>query len=343
MKIVVDDKIPYLQGVLEPYAEVIYRPGRAITAADVADADVLLVRTRTRCDGALLAGSRVRLVATATIGTDHIDQEWCARHGVEVVSAPGCNAAGVLQWVAAVLAETVGSAEGNPATVTVGVVGVGHVGSLVARYARLWGFRVLCSDPPREAAEGLGEADGYVPLERLAAESDVVTFHVPFTRQGQYPTCGLGGESFFRTLKRGALVLNASRGGVVDEAAWLAAIESGRCRAGVDTWDHEPAIDSRLLAAAQFATPHIAGYSLQGKANATAAVVRAVAQRFGLPLTAWYPSQVRPLDRQMIGWREMCGRMRDYFDICSQTEALKAAPERFEQFRETYAFREEFF
>ena len=343
MKIVADDKIPYLKGVLEPYAEVVYRQGRAIAAADVADADVLLVRTRTRCDEALLAGSRVRLVATATIGTDHIDWEWCARQGVEVVSAPGCNAAGVLQWVAAVLAATVGASHADPASVTVGVVGVGHVGSLVARYAQAWGFRVLCSDPPREQSEGLGEAQGYVPLARLAAEADIVTFHVPFTQQGPFATCGLGGAAFFGALKPGAWVLNASRGGVVDEAAWLDALAAGRCGAGVDTWVHEPDIDRRLLAAARFATPHIAGYSLQGKANATAAVVRAVAQRFGLPLAAWYPEQVHPLDRQPIGWHEMCSRINSYFDIAGQTAVLKASPERFERFREEYVFREEFF
>ena len=341
MKIVADDKIPYLKGVLEPYAEVVYRPGRAIAAADVADAEVLLVRTRTRCDAGLLAGSPVRLVATATIGTDHIDLAWCARHGVEVVSAPGCNAAGVLQWVAAVLATSFGASD--PASVTVGVVGVGHVGSLVARYAQAWGFRVLCSDPPREQAERLGVAQGYVPLAQLAAESDLVTFHVPFTQQGTFATCGLGGADFFRALKPGALVLNASRGGVVDEEVWLAALAAGRCRAGVDTWAHEPAIDRNLLAAAQFATPHIAGYSLQGKANATAAVVRAVARRYGWPLTAWYPAQVQPVERQPIDWHALCGRIGDYFDIARQSAALKAEPERFEQFREEYAFREEFF
>ena len=150
MKIVADDKIPYIRGVFEPYADITYLPGKAITAKEVKEADALLVRTRTRCDAALLAGSSVRMVATATIGTDHIDLPWCAAHGIKVVSAPGCNAGGVLQWVAAALARTVG--EASPAGLTLGIVGIGHVGSLVEQYASAWGFRVLRSDPPRETS-----------------------------------------------------------------------------------------------------------------------------------------------------------------------------------------------
>lgn len=200
MKIVADDKIPYIRGVFEPYADITYLPGKAITAKEVKEADALLVRTRTRCDAALLAGSSVRMVATATIGTDHIDLPWCAAHGIKVVSAPGCNAGGVLQWVAAALARTVG--EASPTGLTLGIVGIGHVGSLVERYASAWGFRVLRSDPPRETAEKLGPADGYVPLDELAAYSDIVTFHVPLHAEGPHPTVHLAGERFFSASSR---------------------------------------------------------------------------------------------------------------------------------------------
>ncbi len=343
MKIVADDKIPYLRGVLEPYVDMAYLPGGVIAASDLTDADALLVRTRTRCDAGLLSESSVRLVATATIGTDHIDMHWCAGRGIDVVSAPGCNAGGVLQWVAAVLREETVRRGSVPGELTVGVVGIGHVGSLVGDYASDWGFRVLRSDPPREEAEGLGPDQGYVPLEELAARADIVTFHVPMVCGGAHPTVGLGGDAFFRALRRGAAVLNSSRGGIVDERLLSEAVAEGRCSACIDTWSGEPGINQELLTLATIATPHIAGYSLQGKANATAAVVAAVAGHFGLPLSGWYPSGVTPVCHRKIGWREMCDAMPRYFDISGQTAALKASPERFEKFREEYAFRQEFF
>lgn len=341
MKIVADDKIPYIRGVFEPYADITYLPGKAITAKEVKEADALLVRTRTRCDAALLAGSSVRMVATATIGTDHIDLPWCAAHGIKVVSAPGCNAGGVLQWVAAALARTVG--EASPAGLTLGIVGIGHVGSLVERYASAWGFRVLRSDPPRETAEKLGPADGYVPLDELAAHSDIVTFHVPLHAEGLHPTVHLAGERFFSALKPGATLFNSSRGGVVDEEQLKRAMASDRCACRIDTWENEPAIDRRLLDAALSATPHIAGYSEQGKANASAAVVAAAAKHFGLPPEGWYPTGVTQVGRRPISWAEMRATITDYFDIDGQSRTLKAAPEQFETLREEYIFRQEYF
>lgn len=343
MKVVADDKIPYIKGVLEPFGQVSYMPGKAIAPADVADADALLVRTRTHCGAELLAGSNVSVLATATIGTDHIDLPWCAANGIEVVSAPGCNAAGVLQWVAAVLANTVGEKDMEPSQITLGIVGVGHVGSLVERYAREWGFRILCSDPPREKAEGLGRKEGYVPLRELAARADIVTFHVPMTVEGPYPTAGLGGQEFFDSLKQGALVLNSSRGGIVNETLLKRAIVEYGCAACIDTWEGEPDIDRALLDMALFATPHIAGYSRQGKANASAAVIEGVSRRFSLPLDGWYPPQVARVERTPISWSRMCASITDYFDIGLQSWELKEHPEKFERFREDYQFREEYF
>ena len=151
LKIVADSAIPFLKGVLEPWAEVRYIPGAESSAGKVRDADALVVRTRTRCDERLLGGSRVRLVATATIGFDHIDTAWCAAHGIGVATAAGCNARGVLQWVAAVLEHLARTQGWHPAEKTLGIVGVGHVGSLVKEYAERWGFRVVCCDPQREA------------------------------------------------------------------------------------------------------------------------------------------------------------------------------------------------
>ena len=208
MKIIADSAIPFLQGVLEPWAEVRYLPGAEIAPEEVRDADALLIRTRTRCDERLLGGSRVRLIATATIGFDHIDTAWCAAHGIEVSTAAGCNARGVLQWAGAVLAHLARTQGWQPAGRTLGVVGVGHVGSLVKEYAETWGFRVLCCDPPREAREHCG----FLPLEEVARQADILTFHTPLDDT----TRRMAGDALFARMKPGAVILNSSRGEVVD-------------------------------------------------------------------------------------------------------------------------------
>lgn len=343
MKIVADDKIPYIRGVFEPYVDVVYVSGRAIDRAVIADANALLVRTRTRCNGDLLSGTNISLVATATIGTDHIDKEWCCDNGVEFVSAPGCNAGGVLQWFAAVLAFLSRTKGLKPSDTTIGIVGVGNVGSLIERYAEMWGFKVLRSDPPREKAEKLGRNDGYVALDELARKSDIVTFHVPFTSQGEYPTANLAGERFFDNLRKGAVVINASRGGVVDEILLLKHIIAGKCDACLDTWIGEPEINLELLRQALVATTHIAGYSVQGKANASAAVVGAVANKFALPLVGWYPPEVVRVLRREISFDDMCATIGSYCDIEAETNVLKDDSGSFERIREEYNFREEYF
>ena len=186
MKIIADCAIPFLEDVLTPFAEVVRIAGKAITAADVRDADALIVRTRTRCDARLLAGSRVRMIATATIGFDHIDLGWCAAHGIRVTTAAGCNARGVLQWIGAALVHLARVQGWQPDDRTLGIVGVGHVGSLVKESCRgLLGLRVLCCDPPREERERLG----FLPLEEVAAQADLLTFHTPSTkRPATWPT-----------------------------------------------------------------------------------------------------------------------------------------------------------
>lgn len=332
MKIVADSAIPFfLKGVLDPWAEVVCLPGSAIAASDVRDADALVVRTRTRCDAALLAGSRVRIVATATIGFDHIDTAWCAAHGIEVATAAGCNARGVLQWVAAVLVHLARRQGWRPAERTLGVVGVGHVGSLVAEYAAAWGFRVLCCDPPREAREHLG----FRPLGELVREADILTFHTPLDAATRH----LADAALLAAMRPGAVLLNSSRGEVVDGDALLA---SGR-EYVLDVWEHEPRPDRRLLDRALLATPHIAGYSEQGKATATAMAAAAVARRFAWPLGEWYPSgAARPAPRA-ISWDELCGTIDGAFDIAAESRRLKETPEAFERIRDGYAYRREYF
>jgi erythronate-4-phosphate dehydrogenase len=343
MKIVADINIPYIKGVLEPYAEVVCLKGSAIGPADVRDADALLVRTRTRCDAALLAGSKVRFIGTATIGYDHIDTQWCRANGIEVAVAAGSNAGGVLQWISAALVLLSAESNRRPEELTLGVVGVGHVGSLVAGYARQWGFRVVCSDPPREQVEGLGRGDGFLPFGELAAVSDIVTFHVPLLREGPHKTLEMGDKRFFGMLKQGATVINTSRGGVVVEAELSGAISRGRCLGCIDTWAGEPRIDRLLLDRAFIATPHIAGYSAQGKANASAMIVEALAGHFSLPISGWYPAEVSPAARRPVSWEELTATVAVYCDLAGETALLKQSPDLFESMRENYAYRQEYF
>lgn len=331
MKIIADSAIPFLEGVLEPYAEVRYLPGKSITAADVRDADALIIRTRTRCDATLLEGSRVRLIATATIGFDHIDLAWCAARGIHVATAAGCNARGVLQWIGAVLVHLSRTQGWKPADRTLGVVGVGHVGSLVRQYAEAWGFRVLACDPPREEREH----GGFLPLGKVAREADLLTFHTPLDASTRH----MADAALFRGMKPGAVVINSSRGEVVDGEALAA---SG-LQWVLDVWEHEPQIDARLLDRALLATPHIAGYSLQGKANATAMSVATLSRFFSLPLEGWYPPQVTPAAPRPISWEELCATIGTAYDIEAESRRLKARPEDFEALRDHYAYREEYF
>ncbi len=312
--LVVDRDIPFLEGVTDPWFEVRALPGKAIGPADVRDAAALLVRTRTRCDAALLDGSAIRLVATATIGTDHIDLDYCASHGITVASAPGCNAAAVAQYVRVAL-HTLGL--DRPGT-TLGVIGVGHVGTLVAEAGRRRGMRVLLNDPPREAAEGPA---GFTPLPELLAQSDVVTLHIPLWPENR----DFADAAFFAAMKPGASFINASRGEVVDEAALLAA-RPKLDKLVIDVWKNEPDINRTLLAAADIATPHIAGYSIQGKMNGTTAVVRALGEAFDIDeLKSFTVSGVT--------------LPQDPYDILQDDAKLRNHPELFEQLRSVYAYR----
>ena len=344
MKIIIDNFVPYAHEALSPHAEVVALHASEFSPEVVADADALVVRTRTRCNKALLEGSRVALVATATIGFDHIDKEWCKEQNIDVVSAAGCNARGVLQWVSAALCHAL-KLKGldSPEGLTIGVVGVGNVGSLVVDYCRSWGFRVLCSDPPRERAEHLTESDGFVPLETLVGQSDIITLHTPLIRGGEWPTFHLVDDNFMALMQGGATLLNASRGEVADTAALLRAREDITLL--LDVWEGEPSgINKALLERAQVATPHIAGYSAQGKANASAIAIRAIAQKFGIkPLREWYPEGVAPSAARPISWGEMCATIGHYCDLEGETARLKAHPEEFDLRRNTYPLREEYF
>lgn len=314
--IVVDRDIPFLAGVFENWFDVRYLAGREITADDVREAVALVVRTRTRCNATLLEGSSVRLIATATIGTDHIDLPFCATRGITVASAPGCNAAAVAQYVAVALHALDLDHPGR----TLGIIGVGHVGTKVAEAARRAGLRVLLNDPPRAAAEGPA---AFTPLPDLLSQSDIVTLHIPFWPENR----DFADAAFFAAMKPGSSFINASRGEVLDEEALLAA--RGRLdKVVLDVWKHEPDINRTLLAAADIATPHIAGYSIQGKINGTQAVVRAVGETFGIvPLQQF---EIRGVDLP-----------EEPYDIFADDTALRREPGAFESLRSNYRYRDD--
>lgn len=333
MKIVVERNIPFMDAI-ESVAEVVRLAPEDITEQKVKDADVLVVRTRTRCDASLLEGSSVKMVATATIGTDHINMQWCKSADIEVVSAPGCNAPAVAQYVFSSLLRVANRPLGHH---TLGIVGVGHVGSIVERWARGLGMKVMLCDPPRQAA---GHPGQWHSLIDLARQADIITFHTPMTRQGEHPTYHLADTSFFNSLQRAPIIINSSRGPVVNNDAWVDAIEAGVAGpAIVDCWEGEPDINPRLLEAASIATPHIAGYSFDGKARASQMVLDAICRRF-LP------------DGQTLGCGATFCRVPVYikasdalaYNPTIDSAQLKTAADiktAFEQLRNTYKLRPE--
>lgn len=277
IKLVIDDKIPYIrEAIAKITPRAVYKRGADITADDVRDADALIVRTRTRCDERLLAGSRVRFVATATIGFDHIDTGYLARAGIGWANCPGCNAASVAQYLRSTLLLLQRDCGLSLPGATLGVVGCGHVGSRVCAVGRELGMRVIVCDPP------VGLPD-YVGMDVIEREADVVTFHVPLTDGGPCPTRHLADASFFARLARKPFLINTSRGPVVDNQALKWAMRHGLVRqAVIDTWEHEPLIDTELLSMVYIGTPHIAGYSADGKVNADNMAIDALCRYFGI-------------------------------------------------------------
>lgn len=345
MRIIADNTIPYLKGIAEPVAEVIYVDAKAFTPEQVRDADVLIVRSIDKCTPALLAGSRVKLITTATIGFDHIDTHYCAQNGIRWTNAPGCNAASVAQYVLASLV-TLSLRTGSPLVgKTIGIVGVGHVGRLVENHCQAMGMRVLRNDPPRAAAEG---AEGFVSLEQLAEEADVITLHVPFTKEGDYPTYHLADARFLQRLAKQPWLFNSCRGAVHDTEALLAAKRSGKVSELVlDCWENEPIINRELLAMTTLATPHIAGFSADGKANGTRACLQAIERYFGVHF-ARLP-QVQPPTPQdpLIDLNQWTSHRIEQailhtFSPERVDRTLRAGPEGFEWQRNHYAHPREF-
>lgn len=341
-KIIADKAIPFLEGVLEPYARIVYKEGKEIGPEDVRNADALLIRTRTRCDAALLAGSSVKIIATATIGTDHIDIPYCNSRGIVVVNAAGCNAGGVMNYVFSALYGTAARKSLRLEGKTMGIIGVGNVGKRVERMALYLGFKVLKCDPPRMEAEG---PDGFCDLDTLLAGSDIVTLHVPLLPE----TRGMVNREFLSKMRPGAFFINASRGEVVDESALKEAIPN-LGPVIIDTWNNEPDIDRELLEKVDIATPHIAGYSYQGKQNGTAMSVRSLARFFRIrqlyeffPKTEVLELESIKLDLEGRTEGEVASVLQYNYPIFTDDFMFRMDPGAFERMRSQYQYRREFY
>lgn len=330
MKIVVDKDIPYIGGRFPKDVTVVSKGGSEIGAEDVRDADALVVRTRTKVNEELLKDSNVRLVVTATIGTDHIEMEWCEANGIKVMNAPGCNAPGVAQYVFASLFKT----GFDPKINVLGIVGYGNVGGVVANWAKDMGIETLISDLPREKA---GHRDvEYLPLEEVISKSDAVTVHVPLTKTGPYPTYRLIDEKLMSMMKPSVVLVNSSRGGVVEEKSLKGFLRDGSIRGIIDVWEGEPEIDAELAELTKIATPHIAGYSLQGKMRATRMALEALKQELGIEVDL---KGLETLDPSEIHVTE--DRILASYDPMADTMALKSNLSSFESLRNNYSYRSE--
>jgi len=345
MNIVADPNIPFVREAFGSLGSIRLIAGRQMNAAAVSDAEVLLVRSVTPVNAALLEGSKVKFVATATIGTDHVDTDYLAKRGIGFASAAGSNANSVAEYIVAAMLELAHRQRFRLRDKTLGVIGVGNVGRLVVRNAEALGMRVLQNDPPRQRTEQLPD---FVNLDRVLVEADIVTIHVPLTTSGPDKTHHLFDEKTFAALKRKPILINSARGAVVDNSALLQAIRAGQLSGVVlDVWENEPNISLDLLAAVDIATPHIAGYSFDGKVNGTTMIYGAVCEFFGRA-PAWNPASRMPaptVPRVEVEAGDADDEdvirivVKSIYDICTDDAALRTASRMFDRLRAEYSVR----
>lgn len=349
-KILADDKIPFLKGVLDPFVEIVYLDPSNINKVTVYDKDALIIRTRTKCNSELLEGSKIRFIATATIGFDHIDTEYCKSKNIKWINAPGCNSSSVMQYMASALLKIAYKKNINLDEKTIGIIGVGNVGRKVARLAKILGLNVLLNDPPRMRVEGNA---GFVNLDELINKSDIITFHVPLIRGGIDNTYHMADEIFFKRFHNKKLLINTSRGEVIKTSDLKNAVKNKTIDGCIlDVWENEPIIDKELLNIIDIATPHIAGYSADGKANGTSVCVNNINSFFKLGLKEdWYPHEI-PLPQKPEHFNINCSDklyqqiiydiISYTYDIAEDDKLLRKSPSTFEKQRSDYPVRREF-
>ena len=344
MKFVIDDKIPYIKGVLEQYGEVLYIPGKDIAPQHVNDADALIVRTRTKVNEALLKDSKIKFVATATIGFDHIDRDYLQKRGIPWTSCPGCNSESVGQYMTEVFIELAEKHSLDLQGMTLGIVGCGNVGKKVKIKAEAFGMKVLICDPPRAEKEG---ADGFSDLETLVKEADFLTLHVPLFMDGPLKTFHMADSAMFSQMKPSAFIMNTCRGEVINNDDLEKALKNGDIKGAViDVWENEPDINLELLKLVDIATSHIAGYSADGKSNGTSMSVQAISKHLNLQHSDWFPDNV-PMPEKVIpvskqGFEGVKEAVRKTYNIFTDDKPLRDDPSTFEFNRGNYQLRREF-
>lgn len=356
VKIVADENIPYIREAFNSVGKVELVGGRAITNALLKEADILLVRSITRVDKDLLDGTRIKMVATATIGTDHIDEEYLHRAGITFAGAAGSNSNSVAEYITAALLTLAGRKGFTLAGKTIGVIGVGNVGSKVAYKCRQLGLNVLKNDPPLRELTGSKE---YCDLPELITASDVVTLHVPLKVKDRWPTFHMVNDLFLNKMKPGAFLFNSSRGAVVDGGILKGVLKSrGIAGCVLDVWENEPDIDGELLEMVDLGTPHIAGYSFDGKVNGTEMIYQAACRFLGIPAN-WDPRVIMPAPPvRMIseepgaeGPEILRKIVKRVYDIEADDARLREIlampaekqPKHFDLLRKNYPVRREFF
>lgn len=341
-KIVIDNAIPFVNGVFEPYAEVVYKEGKDICHEDLVDANALVIRTRTKCDEALLAGTSVKLIATNTIGTENIDSEYCKSAGIFLQNATGSTAGAVMNYVFSALYGVASRKAIKLTGATLGIVGVGMIGARVERMALSLGFKILRYDPLRAAEEGPGQ---FCSLEELLENSNVVTMHMPLNDN----TRKMAGEEFFSHIRPGTIFINTSKGELVDDAALKKALPNLGAVI-IDVWNNEPDVDLELLDMVDIATPHISGYSYQSKQRSSAAAVRSVARFFGFEeLYGFFPqTDVKDLEAVRLEFAgktqgQIASLFQYNYPVFTDDFMFRMNPADFEKLRAEYRYRREFF
>ena len=345
MKILADAHIPYLKGVIEQLGDVEYLPGNKFTKDAIKDKDALIVRTVTHFGEEILKDSNVKIICSATIGFDHIDTEYCETNSIAWRTAPGCNANSVEQYITASLLYLADKYKFKLEDKTIGIVGVGNVGSKVEIACNKLGMKVLLNDPPREKREG---ASIFVDIETIKRESDFITFHTPLVKNGVYKTLHLADDIFFDQVLRKPFILNAARGGVTSNNSLKKAIGSGKISGAViDCWENEPDIDCELVDMVDIATPHIAGYSADGKWTATRMSIKNLIEYFNLQIEPGFMELPHPLE-PIIDLDEVPEENRlshavwHSYNPFVESELLKFHPDKFNWFRSNYPLRREY-
>lgn len=341
MKIVIDSSIPFIEGVFEPYAEVVYRSHHELSKDDVRDASALIIRSRTICDRNLLEGSSVKIISTPSIGINNIDTDYCNTHGIFVQNASGANSGGVMNYVFSALYGIAARKGIQLSGMTIGIVGLGQSGSKVQNAARVLGFKTLAYDPVRAQNEG---PEQYCELDYLLRNSDIVTLHMPLNSS----TKGLADAEFFSKMKLGAIFINTSRGGIVVEEDLIAA-RPKLSSIIIDTWNNEPDVNKDLVRISDIATPHIAGYSYQGKQRGTAMAVKAVARYFGIkelydffPVANFEGLNSVKLELSGKSQGDIASAIQYNYPIFTDDFMFKINPDNFIELRKEYKYRREF-